>query len=143
MTITYAAAGDLLDELVAARIDHGGDAFTSLFTPDAEFVPDPFATPITGHNGLRAYLLAAAGAERGYDLAIERHHDAHDLFRAGASIEVVAEKDDRVLCVDERQLADHGAQRVEVAVDVTDREGSSRHDPRERTPVARRFRIAT
>jgi len=82
MTTTYAAAGELLEELMAARIDHGGDALTALFTPDAEFVPDPFATPITGHNGLRAYLLAAAGAEHGYDLAIERHWVSGDTVLA-------------------------------------------------------------
>ena len=82
MTIGYAVANDLLEALVAARTDHGGDAFTALFTPDAEFVPDPFATPITGHNGLRAYLLAAAGAERGYDLSIERHWVSGDTVLA-------------------------------------------------------------
>ena len=73
MTLTYAAAHDLLEALVRARAAHGGDAFTGLFTPDAEFAPDPFATPLAGHNALRSYLLAAADAERWYELAVERH----------------------------------------------------------------------
>ncbi len=82
MTIGYAAAHDLLDALVRARAAHDGDAFTALFTPDAELAPDPFATPLAGHNYLRAYLLAAAGAERWYDLAIERHWVSGDTVLA-------------------------------------------------------------
>ncbi len=73
MTISYAAAGDLLDAFVRARTGHDGDGFTALFTPDAQVSIDPFATPLAGHNDLRAYLLDAAAAERWYDLAIERH----------------------------------------------------------------------
>ena len=73
MTVGYAAAGDLLDAYVRARTAYDGDAFTALFAPDAQVALDPFATPLAGHNDLRAYLLAAAGAERWYDLAIERH----------------------------------------------------------------------
>ena len=82
MTLGYAAGQDLLEALVRARTGHDGDAFTALFSPDAEFAPDPFAPPITGHNGLRAYLLAAAGAERGYDLEIERHWVSGDTVLA-------------------------------------------------------------
>lgn len=82
MTIAYAAAHDLLDAYVRARTTYDGDAFTALFTPDAEVTPDPFATPLAGHNDLRAYLLAAAGAERGYDLAIERHWVSGDTVLA-------------------------------------------------------------
>jgi SnoaL-like domain len=82
MTIGYAAAGDLLDAYVRARTAHDGDAFTALFTPDAELAPDPFAAPLAGHNDLRAYLLAAAGAERWYDFAIERHWVAGDTVLA-------------------------------------------------------------
>ncbi|HEY5628353.1 MAG TPA: nuclear transport factor 2 family protein [Candidatus Limnocylindrales bacterium] len=82
MTIAYAAAHDLLDAYVRARTTYDGDAFTALFTLDAEMTPDPFATPLAGHNDLRAYLLAAAGAERGYDLAIERHWVSGDTVLA-------------------------------------------------------------
>jgi len=82
MTLDHAAGHDLLEAFARARIAHDGDALTALFSPDAEFTPDPFATPITGHNGLRAYLLAAAGAERGYDLAIERHWVSGDTVLA-------------------------------------------------------------
>jgi ketosteroid isomerase-like protein len=82
MTIAYAAAHDLLEAYVRARTGYDGDAFTALFTPDAEVTLDPFATPLAGHNDLRAYLLAAAGAERGYDLAIERHWVSGDTVLA-------------------------------------------------------------
>jgi ketosteroid isomerase-like protein len=82
MTISYAAAHDLLDALVRARADHDGDALTALFAPDAEVVLDPFATPLAGHNALRAYLLAAADAERWYDPAIERHWVSGDTVLA-------------------------------------------------------------
>jgi hypothetical protein len=73
MTITYAAAHDLLEGLRAARMAGDGDAFTSLFAEHAEVTLDPFAAPLAGHNALRAYLNDAADAERSYDLAIERH----------------------------------------------------------------------
>jgi ketosteroid isomerase-like protein len=73
MTLTYAAAHDLLDALVRARTAYDGDALTELFAPDAEVTLDPFAPPLSGHNALRAYLLETADAERWYDVAIERH----------------------------------------------------------------------
>ncbi len=82
MTLSYAAAYDLLGAFTRARIDHDGDAFTDLFAPEAEVSLDPFATPLTGHNALRAYLLAAADAERWYDLAIERHWVSGDTVLA-------------------------------------------------------------
>jgi hypothetical protein len=73
MSITYAEAHDLLTALVKARVACDGDAFTVLFADEAELVLDPFEPPLVGHNALRAYLLDAAGAERWFDLAIERH----------------------------------------------------------------------
>ena len=73
MTLTYAAAHDLLESWRRARAMYDGDAFTDLFREDAELVLDPFEAPLAGHNALRAYLLEAADAERYYDLAIERH----------------------------------------------------------------------
>ena len=82
MTLSYAAAHDLLERLVRARTAHDGDALTALFTPDAEVVVDPFATPLAGHNALRAYLLAAADAERMFDLATERHWVSGDTVLA-------------------------------------------------------------
>jgi len=82
MTLTYAAGGDLLDAYVRARAGYDGDAFTALFAPDAQVVLDPFATPLAEHNGLRAYLLAAADAERWFDLAIERHWVSGDTVLA-------------------------------------------------------------
>ena len=52
---------------------YDGDAFTDLFAETAEVSLDPFATPLAGHNALRAYLNDAAERERYFDLAIERH----------------------------------------------------------------------
>lgn len=82
MTITYAQGHDLLTALVAARRAYDGDAYTALFTEDAEVVLDPFAPPLTGHNALRAYLNDAAEVERWFDLAIERHWVAGDAVLA-------------------------------------------------------------
>ena len=72
MTLTYAAAHDLLESWRQARATHDGDAFTDLFGEDAEFVFDPFEPPLVGHNALRAYFLEPADAERSYALATER-----------------------------------------------------------------------
>ena len=73
MTITYAAAHDLLEAYVRARMTYDGDAWTALFAETGEVSLDPFAPPLAGHNALRAYLNDAAEAERYFDLAIERH----------------------------------------------------------------------
>ena len=82
MTISYAAAHDLLEAFVRARTAYDGDAFTALFADDAEVVLDPFAAPLAGHNDLRAYLLAAADLERWYEFAIERHWVSGDTVLA-------------------------------------------------------------
>jgi hypothetical protein len=82
MTITYAEGHDLLRALVLARTRYDGDGYTALFTEDAQAVLDPFLPPLAGHNDLRAYLLAAADAERYYDLAVERHWVSGDTVLA-------------------------------------------------------------
>jgi ketosteroid isomerase-like protein len=82
MTITYAQGHDLLAALVRARHAYDGDAWTALFAEHAEFVLDPFAPPLAGHNDLRAYLNDAAEAERSFDLAIERHWVSGDAVLA-------------------------------------------------------------
>ena len=82
MTVTYAEGYDLLRALVRARTRYDGDGYTALFTEDAEMVLDPFLPPLAGHNDLRAYLLAAADAERYYDLAVERHWVSGDVVLA-------------------------------------------------------------
>jgi hypothetical protein len=82
MTLTYAAAHDLLESWRSARATYDGDPFTDLFGEDAELVLDPFEPPLAGHNALRAYLLEAADAERYYDLAIERHWVSGDTALA-------------------------------------------------------------
>ena len=73
MPLTYANGHDLLEAFVRARMRYDGDAFTALFSDDAELALDPFTAPLAGHNALRAYLGQAAVTERYLDLAIERH----------------------------------------------------------------------
>jgi len=73
MTITYAAAHDLLEALVQTRASYDGDGWTERFTDEAEVVIDPFEPALVGHNALRAYLLDAGDAERWFDLSVERH----------------------------------------------------------------------
>lgn len=82
MSVTYAAAHDLLEAFVLARTTYDGEKLTELFGDDTEVVTDPFASPLAGHNDLRAYLLAAAEAERHYDLAVERHWVSGDTVLA-------------------------------------------------------------
>lgn len=82
MTISYAQGHDILNALVDARRGYDGDAYTALFTDEAEVVLDPFAPPLAGHNALRAYLNDAAEAERYFDLAIERHWVSGDAVLA-------------------------------------------------------------
>ena len=82
MSVTYAEGHDLLRALVRARTRYDGDGYTELFTEDAQVVLDPFLPPLAGHNDLRAYLLAAAEAERYYDLAVERHWVSGDAVLA-------------------------------------------------------------
>ena len=94
---TYAAGGALLDRWIAARSDHDGDAFVALHTPDAEVAFDPFAPPVVGSNGLRAWLLAASDREGGVEFTVERHwvvaptilaawHASHVDERTGARV---------------------------------------------------------
>ena len=71
--IDHAAATDLLEAFVAARVAFDGDAWVALFTEDAEYHEDPFGTALVGHNALRAWLLDAAESQRDVDVTIERH----------------------------------------------------------------------
>ncbi len=82
MTIAYAAAGELLEAWAHARSGHDGDAFTQLFSIDASLALDPWDAPLAGHNALRAYLLAAASAERNLEVVIERHWVSGDTVLA-------------------------------------------------------------
>jgi hypothetical protein len=82
MTISYAAAHDLLEALVAARRRFDGDAFIALFGDEATFTFDPFEPPLAGHNALRAYLNDAAEEQRTFDLVIERHWVSGDTILA-------------------------------------------------------------
>ena len=73
MTLTYAAAHDLLEAYRNARTTYDGDAFTGLFADEAELTLDPFTPPLAGHNALRAYLLDAAASQRDVEFTVERH----------------------------------------------------------------------
>ena len=82
MTLTYAQAHDVLEGFVKARMAYDGDAFVALFADNAEVSLDPFSAPLAGHNDLRAYLNAAAEAERWFNIEIERHWAAGDAALA-------------------------------------------------------------
>ena len=82
MTISYAAAGELLLAWTGARTAHDGGAFTGLFDAAGTLAPDPWSAMLAGHNDLRAYLLTAASAERDLELAVERHWVSGDTVLA-------------------------------------------------------------
>ena len=71
--IDYATAGDLLEAYGRAWQDFDGDAWTGLFTKDAEYHEDPFRDPLVGHNALRAYLLDASATQRDVEFTVEQH----------------------------------------------------------------------
>jgi hypothetical protein len=73
MTLTYAAASDLLERWRVAWLAFDGDAWVDLFTAAAEVRLDPFEAPLVGGNALRAYLLASAESQHRLDVGIERH----------------------------------------------------------------------
>jgi ketosteroid isomerase-like protein len=73
VTLDHGTAGDLLEHLGRAFASFDGDAWTDLFSPDAEYHEDPFAPPLVGGNALRAYLLRAAEERTQVETAVERH----------------------------------------------------------------------
>jgi ketosteroid isomerase-like protein len=73
MTVDHASAGDLLERYRRAWETFDGDAWTSLFTEDAEYREDPFEPPLVGSNALRAYLLQAAEMQDQVEMTVERH----------------------------------------------------------------------
>jgi ketosteroid isomerase-like protein len=73
MILDHAAAGDLLERYAHAWQTFDGDAWTTLFTEDAEYHEDPFEPPLVGHNAVRAYLLEAAEAQDQVEMTVERH----------------------------------------------------------------------
>lgn len=73
MSLDHAAAGDLLERYERAWETFDGDAWTELFTENAEYAEDPFEAPLVGHNAIRAYLLEAAEAQDQVDMTVERH----------------------------------------------------------------------
>jgi ketosteroid isomerase-like protein len=68
-----ADARDLLDRYARAWETFDGDLWTSLFSEDAEYSPDPFEPPLVGHNALRALLLVASRTEEQAEMIFERH----------------------------------------------------------------------
>jgi ketosteroid isomerase-like protein len=73
MTISYAAAGDLLERYRAAWQSFDGDAWTDLFSDDIAYHEDPFEPPLVGRNAVRAYLNEAAERQGQVEMTIERH----------------------------------------------------------------------
>jgi ketosteroid isomerase-like protein len=82
VSVDVATGGDLLERYARAWSDFDGDAWVDLFAEEAEYHPDPFSTPLVGHNALRAYLLQAAADEEQVDFTIERHWVAGDTVLA-------------------------------------------------------------
>jgi hypothetical protein len=71
--VDHASAADLLDRYKRAWETFGGDAWTDLFTADAEYHRDPFDPPMVGSNALRAYLLKLAESQDQVEVTFERH----------------------------------------------------------------------
>jgi len=71
--IGYAEGAAWLEAYGAGWQAFDGDAWVALFTDDAEYHEDPYATPLVGHNALRRYLLDAAASQRDVEFTIERH----------------------------------------------------------------------
>jgi ketosteroid isomerase-like protein len=71
--VDHASAADLLDRYRRAWETFDGDAWTDLFTEDAEYHRDPFEPPMVGSNALRAYLLQLADTQDQVEMTIERH----------------------------------------------------------------------
>ena len=71
--IGYAEAGAWLEAYGTAWATFDGDAWVGLFSADAEYHEDPFATPLVGHNALRRYLLDAAESQRDVEFTVEQH----------------------------------------------------------------------
>ena len=69
----HASAGDLLERYKRAWETFDGDAWTDLFTEDAEYHRDPFEPPMVGSNALRAYLLQLAETQDQVEMTVERH----------------------------------------------------------------------
>jgi ketosteroid isomerase-like protein len=80
--IDYATAGELLERYKTAWETFDGDAWVALFTEDAEYHDNPFGTPISGHNELRAYLRDAAESQRDVEFTVERHWVSGDTMLA-------------------------------------------------------------
>jgi ketosteroid isomerase-like protein len=73
LIVDHAAAADLLERYEHAWETFDGDAWTDLFTEDAEYFRDPFEPPMVGSNALRAYLLQMAGSQDQVEMTVERH----------------------------------------------------------------------
>ena len=73
MTLDHAGAEAVLERFGAAWQTFDGDAWTDLFSDDAEFREDPFEAPLVGRNAVRAYLLRAAELQEQVDFTVERH----------------------------------------------------------------------
>ena len=70
--LTHGEAQDLLDAYKRAWEERDPDTAVDLFTPDAEYRPDPFEEPMRGANAIRAYWNDAAATRVHVDFDAER-----------------------------------------------------------------------
>jgi ketosteroid isomerase-like protein len=94
MTIDHAAGSDLLDRYGRAWESFDGDAWTYLFTDDAEYQEDPFEPALVGHNAVRAYLLEESERQRDVEFTVERHWVAGSTVLAAWHASYVRRADD-------------------------------------------------
>ncbi len=73
MTIDYARAGELLEAWRRAFETFDGEAWSDLFTEDAEYRSGAFSAPLAGRDAIRAYLLEASRDREQLEITIERH----------------------------------------------------------------------
>jgi ketosteroid isomerase-like protein len=81
-TIDHAGAADLLDRYGRAWEGFDGDAWTALFTEDAEYHADPFEPALVGSNAIRAYLSDASRRQGQVEFTAERHWVAESTVLA-------------------------------------------------------------
>ena len=82
MTVDYAAGERLLDRFGHAWETFDGDTWVDLFTEDARYHGDPFASPLEGHNALRAQMLESAATQEDVEFTVERHWVVGDTVLA-------------------------------------------------------------
>lgn len=91
MSVTYAAAGDLLERLRGLAEEFDGDVLEALLAEDVSLQPGPFGPPVAGRVAIRAYLWHAAEQRRQVEATIERHWVSGDTVLASWQLSYVEE----------------------------------------------------